>query len=135
MVESEEELKSFLRVKEESEKADLKLNIKNTKIMASGPIISREIEGEKLEEVTDFILVGSKITTNGDCSQKIKRHLLLGRKAMMDLDSALKSRDFTLLTKACIVKAIVFTVLMYICQSWTIKKAEYQRTDAFKLWC
>ena len=135
MVESEEELKSFLRVKEESEKADLKLNIKNTKIMASGPIISREIEGEKLEEVTDFILVGSKITTNGDCSQKIKRHLLLGRKAMMDLDSVLKSRDFTLLTKACIVKAIVFTVLMYICQSWTIKKAEYQRTDAFKLWC
>ena len=135
MVESEEELKSFLRVKEESEKADLKLNIKNTKIMASGPIISREIEGEKLEEVTDFILVGSKITTNGACSQKIKRHLLLGRKAMMDLDSALKSRDFTLLTKACIVKAIVFTVLMYICQSWTIKKAEYQRTDAFKLWC
>ena len=91
MVESEEELKSFLRVKEESEKADLKLNIKNTKIMASGPIISWEIEGEKLEEVTDFILGGSKITTNGDCSQKIKRHLLLGRKAMMDLDSVLKA--------------------------------------------
>ena len=120
-------------MKEESEKADLKPNIKNTKIMASGPIISWEIEGEKVEEVTDFIFLGSKITTDGDCSHKIKRHLLLGRKAMMDLDSVLKSRNFTLLTKAHIVKAMVFPVVMYRCESWTIKKAECQRIDAFKL--
>ena len=133
MVESEEEIKIFLTVKEESEKADLKPNIKNTKIMASGPIISWEIEGEKVEEVTDFIFLGSKITTDGDCSHKIKRHLLLGRKAMMDLDSVLKSRNFTLLTKAHIVKAMVFPVVMYRCESWTIKKTECQRIDAFKL--
>ena len=136
MAESEEELKSLLlKVKEESEKAGLKLNIQKTKVMASGPIISWETDGEKMETVTDIIFVGSKITADGDCSQQIKRHLLFGRKAMTNLDSILKSRDITLPTKAHIVKAMVFAVVMYRCESWTIKKVEHQRTDAFKLWC
>ena len=122
MAESEEELKSLLmRVKEESEKAGLKLNIQKTKIMASGPITSWEIGGGKVETVTDFIFLGSKIT--GDCSQAIKRHLLLGRKAMTNLDSIQKSRDITLWTKVCTVKAMVFPVVTYGCESWTVKKA------------
>ena len=131
MAESEEELKSILiRVKEEGEKAGLKLNIQKPKIMASGPITSWQIEGEKVETVTDFIFLGSKTTSNGDCSHEIKRHLLLGRKAMTKLDSLLKSRDITLPTKVCLVKAMVFPVVMYRCESWTIKKAECQRIDA-----
>ena len=121
MAESEEELKSLLmRVKEESEKASLKLNIKKTKIMASGPITSRQMEGENAEAMTDFIFLGSKITAHSDCSHEIKRHLLLGRKAMTNLDSVLKSRDITLLTKFCIVKAMVFPVVMYRCESFHI---------------
>ena len=125
MAESEEELKSLLmRVKEESEKAGLKLNIKKTKIMASGPITSWKIKGEKVEAVTDFIFLGSTITADGDCKHEIKRHLLLGRKTLTNLDSILKSRDITLLTNVCIVKAIVFPVVMYGCESWTLKKAE-----------
>ena len=136
MAESKEELKSLLmKVKEASEKADLKLNIQKTKIMASGPFTSWQIDGEKVETVTDFIFLGSKITADGDCSHEIKRHLLLGRKAMTNLDSVLKSRDITLLTNVCIVKAMVFPVVMYGCESWTIKKAEHQRIDAFELWC
>ena len=136
MTESEEELKSLLiKVKEESEKAGLKLNIQKTKIMASSPIISRQTEGEKVEAVVDFIFLGSKITVDGDCSHEIKRCLLLGRKAMTNLDSILKSRDITLPTKVHVVKAMVFPVVMYGQESWTIKKAECQRTDAFKLWC
>ena len=136
MVESEEELKSILvKVKEEREKAGLKLNIQKTKIMESGPIISWQIYGEKVETVTDFVLGGSKITANGDCSLEIKRCLLHGRKAMMNLDSILKSRDITLLTKGGLVKAMVFPVVMYGCETWTIKKAECRRTDAFELWC
>ena len=136
MAESEEELKSLLmKVKEETEKVSLKLNIQKTKIMASGPITSWEIDGETMETVRDFILGGSKITTDGDCSHEIKRHLLLGRKAMTNLDSILKSRDTTLPTKACLVKAMVFPVVMYGCESWTIKKAEHQRIDALELWC
>ena len=136
MAESEEELKSLLmRVKEESEKAGLKLNIKKTKIMASGPITSWQIKGEKVEAVTDFIFLGSKITADGDCSHEIKRRLLLGRKAMTNLDRILKSRDITLPTKVRLVKAMVFPVVMYGCESWTIKKAERQRIDAFELWC
>ena len=128
-----EELKSLLmQVKEESEKVGLKLNIQKTKIMASGPITSWQIDGET---VTDFILGGSKITVDGDCSHEIKRHLLLGRKVMTNLDSILKSRDVTLPTKVRPVKAMVFPVVMYRCESWTIKKAECQRIDAFKLWC
>ena len=123
MADSEKELKSLL-VKEESEKAGLKLNIQKTKIMASGPIISWQIDGETMETVTDFIFWGSKITADGDCSHEIKRCLLLGRKAMANLDSILKSRDTTLLKKVQIVKAIVFPVVMYGCDSWTIKKAE-----------
>ena len=134
--ESEEELKSLLmKVKEQSEKVGLKLNIQKTKIMASGPITSWQIDGEKMETVTDFLFLGSKITADGDCSHEIKRHLLLGRKAMTNLDSIVKSRDITLPTKVRLVKAMVFPVVMYGYESWTIKKAEYQRIDAFELWC
>ena len=125
MAESEEELKSLLmKVKEESEKVGLKLNIQKTKIMASGPIISWQIDGEMMETVTDFILLGSKITEDGDCSHEVKRLLLLGRKAMTNLDSIFKSRDITLPTNVHLVKAMVFLVAMYVCESWTIKKAE-----------
>ena len=125
MAESEEELKSLLmKVKEESEKVGLELNIQKTKIMASGPITSWQIDGETVETVSDFILGGSKITADGDCSHEIKRCLLLGRKAMTNLDGTLKSRDITLLTTVCIVKAMVFPVVMYGCESWTVKKAE-----------
>ena len=133
MAESEEELKSLLmKVKEESEKVGLKLNIQKTKIMASGPITSWQIVAET---VVDFIFLGSKITTDGDCSHEIKRRLLLGRKAMTTLDRMLKSRVITLLTKVHLVKAIVFPVVMYRCESWTIKKAECGRIDDFELWC
>ena len=136
MTESKEELKSLLiKVKEESEKAGLKLNIQKTKIMASGPITSWEIDGETVETVSDFIFWGSKITADGDCSHEIKRRLLLGKKVMTNLDSILKSRDITLPTKVCLIKAMVFPVVMYGCESWTVKKAECQRTDAFELWC
>ena len=131
-----EELKSLLmKVKVESEKVGLKLNIQKTKIMASGPITSWEIDGETVETVSDFILGGSKITADGDCSLEIKRRLLLGRKAMANLDSIFKSRDITLPTKVRLVKAKVFPVVMYGCESWTAKKAECRRTDAFELWC
>ena len=134
MAESEEELKSLLRkVKEESEKVGVKLNIQKTKIMASGPITSWEIDGETVKTVADFILGGSKITADHDCNHEIKRHLLLGRKAMTNLDSILKNRDITLPAKVCLVKAMVFPVVMYGCESWTIKKAEHQRIDAFEL--
>ena len=133
MAESEEELNSLLmKVKEESEKVGLKLNIQNTKIMASGPITSWQIDGET---VVGFILGGSKITTNGDCSHEIKSFLLLGRKAMSNLDSIFKSRDIALPTKVHLVKAMVFPVVMYGCESWTVKKAECQRIDAFEVWC
>ena len=136
MVESEEELKSlWMKVKEESETVGLKLSIQKTKIMASGPITSCQIDGETVETVRDFILVGSKSTADGDCSHKIKRRLLLGRKAMTNLDSILKSRDITLPTMVSLVKAMVFPVVMYECESWTIKKAEHGRIDAFELWC
>ncbi|KAF7242588.1 putative uncharacterized transposon-derived protein F52C9.6 [Varanus komodoensis] len=136
MAESEEELKSLLMwVKEESAKVGLKLNIKKTKIMTSGPLTSRQIDREEMEVVTDFIFLGSKITADGDCSQEIKRYLLLGRKAMANLDSILKSRDITLPTKVHIVKAMVFPVARYGCESWTIRKAEHQRIEAFELWC
>ena len=121
-----------MKVKEESEKAGLKLNIQKTKIMASGPITSWEIDWET---VTDFIFWGSKITADGDCSHEIKRHLLLGRRAMTNLDSILKSRDITLSTNVCLVKAMVFPIVMYGCESWTIKKAECRKIDAFELWC
>ena len=124
-----------MKVKEESEKVGLKLNIQKTKIMASGPISSWEIDGETVETVSDFILGGSKITTDGDCSHEIKRRLLLGRKVMTNLDSILKSRDITLPTKVHLVKAMVLLVVMYGCEIWTIKKAECQRIDAFELWC
>ena len=125
MVESKEELKSLLmKGKKESEKTGLKLNIQNTNITASGPITSLQIDGEKMVTMTDFIFLGSKITAEGDCSHEIKRHLLLGRKSMTNLDSILKSRDITLLTKVCLVKAMVFPVVMYGCESWTIKKTE-----------
>ena len=131
-----EELKCLLmKMKEESVKAGLKLNIQKTKIMASGTITSWQIDGEKMEIVTDFAFLGSKITADGDCSHEIKRRLLLGRLAMMNLDIILKSRDITLPTKARLVKAMVFPVVMYGCESWTIKKAEHQRIEAFKLWC
>ena len=134
MAESEEELKSLLmKVKEESEKPGLKLSIQKTKIMASGPITSWQIDGETMETVTDFIFLGSKITADGDCTHEIKRHLLFGRKAMINLDSILKSRDITLPTKVHLVKAMVFPVVMYGCESWTIKKAEHRRIDAFEL--
>ena len=136
MAESEEELKSLLmKVKEESEKAGLKLNIQKTKIMASGPITSWEIDGETVETVADFILGGSKITADGDCSHEVKRRLLLGRKVMTNLDSILKSREITLSTKVYLVKAMVFPVVMYGCESWTIKRAEHRRIDTFELWC
>ena len=136
MAESEEELKSHLiKVKVESEKVGLKLNIQKTKIMASGPITSWEIDGKRVETVTDFIFWGSKISADGDCSHEIKRRLLLGRKVMTNLDSIFKSRDITLPTKVHVVKAMVFPVVMYACESWTVKKAECQRIDAFELWC
>ena len=136
MAESEEELKSLLmKVKEESEKAGLKLNIQKTKIMASGPITSRQIYGETMETVTDFIFLCSKITADVDRSHEIKRPLLLGRKAITNLDSLLKSRDITLLTKVILVKAMVFPVVMYRCESCTIKKAECQRIDVFEVCC
>ena len=135
MTQSEEELKSLMRVKEESEKAGLKFNIQKTKIMASSPITSWQIKGAKVEAVTDFIFLGSKITVDSDCSHEVKRRLLLGRKAMTNLDSVLKGKDITLLTKVHIIKATVFPVVLYKCDSWAIKKAEHQRIDAFKLWC
>ena len=133
---SKEEIKSLLmKVKEESEKVGLKLNIQKTKIMASGPIISWDIDGKTVETVADFIFWGSKITADGDCSHEIKSHLLLGRKVMTNLDSIFKSRDTTLPTKVRLVKAMVFPVVMYGCESWTVKKAECQTIDAFELWC
>ena len=134
MAESEEELKSLLmKVKVESEKAGLKLNIQKTKIMASGPITSWQIDGETVETVADFIFLGSKITADGNCSHEIKRRLLLGRKAMIDLDSILKSRDITLPTKVHLVKAMVFPLVVYGCENWTVKKAEHLRIDGFEL--
>ena len=136
MAEGKEELKSLLmKVKEESEKVGLKLNIQTTKIMASGPITSRQIDGETVETVADFNFLGSKITADGDCSHEIKRCLLLGRKVMTNQDSILKSRDITLPTKVHLVKAMVFPVVMCGYESWTIKKAEHRRIDAFELWC
>ena len=136
MAESEEELKSLLmKVNEKSEKAGLKLNIKKMKIMVSGPITSWQIDGETVETVTDFIFLGSNITADGDFSHEIKRRLLLERKVMTNLDSILKTRDICLPTKVHLVKAMVFPVVMYGCESWTIKKAECQRIDAFELWC
>ena len=135
MAESKEELKGLLmKVKEKSEKPGLKFNIQKTKIMASSPITSWQIDGKTMEIVRDFIFLGSKITVDGDCSHEIKRHLLFGRKAMTNLYSVLKSRDITLLTKVHIVKAMVFPVV-YGCENWTTKKADHQRTDAFELWC
>ena len=124
-----------MKVKEESEKVGLKLNIQKTKIMASGPLTSWEIDGETVDTVSDFIFLGSKITADGDCSHEIKRRLLLGRKVMTNLDSVLKSRDFTLTTKVHLVKAMVFPVVLYGYESWTVKKAECRRIDAFELWC
>ena len=136
MAESEEELKSLLmKVKEESEKVGLKLNIQKTRIMEPGPIPSWEIDGETVETVSYFTFLGSKITADGDCSHELKRCLLLGRKVMTNLDSIFKSRDITLPTKACLVKAMVFPVVMYECDNWTIKKAEHRRIDAFELLC
>ena len=136
MAESEEELMSLLmKVKEESEKGGLKLNIQKTKIMVSSPITSWQIDGETVETVADFIFLGSKITADGEYSHEIKRRLHLGRKAMTNLDSILKSRDITLPTKVHLVKGMVFPVVMYGCESWTIKKVEHQRIDAFELWC
>ena len=136
MAESEEELKSLLmKVKEESEKVGLKLNIQKTKIMAPGPITSWEIDGETVETVSDFIFWGSKITADGDCSHEIKRHLFLGRKVMINLDSILQSRDTTLPTKVHLVKAMVFPVVICRCENWTMKKAECKKIDAFELWC
>ena len=135
MAESKEELKSLLKVEEESEKVGLKLNIQKTKITASSPITSWQVDGETVETVADFILGGSKITADGDCSHEIKRLLLPGRKVMTNLDSILKSRDITLPTKVRLVEAMVFPVVMYGCESWTIKKAEHRRIDAFELWC
>ena len=135
MAESKEELKRLImKVKEDSEKVGLKLNIQKTKIMASGPITSWQIGGEAMEIVTDFILGGCKITTDGDCSHEIKRCLLFGRKAMTNLDRVLKSRYISLPTRVHLVKAMVFPVVKYKCESWTIKKAEHQRTDVFELW-
>ena len=136
MAESEEELKNLLmKVKEESEKTGLKLSIQKMKILASSPFTSWQIDGETMETVTDFIFLVSKITADGDCSYEIKRHLFLGRKAMTNLDSILKSRHITLLTKICLVKAIIFPIVTYGCESWIIKKAESQRIDAFELRC
>ena len=134
--ENEEELESLLRkVKEESENAGLKLNIQKTKVMASDPITSWQIGGETMKTMKDFIFLGSKITADGDCSHEIKRRLLLGRKVMTNLDSILKSRDITMPTKVHLAKAMVFSVVMYGCESWTVKKAECRRIDAFELWC
>ena len=135
MAESKEELKTLLMNVKESEKAGLKLNIQKTKIMASGPITSWQIDGEIVETVSDFIFLGSKITSDGVCSHENKRCLLLGRTAMTNLDSILKSRDITLPAKVHLVKTMVFPVVMYGCESWTIKKAKHQRIDAFELWC
>ena len=136
MAKSEEELKSLLmKVKEKSEKVALKLNLQKTKIMASGHITSWEIDGETVETVSDFIFLCPRITADGDCSHEIKRCLLLGRKVMNNLDSILKNRDMTLPTKVCLVKAMVFPVVMYGCESWTVKKVEHQKIDAFELWC
>ena len=136
MAESKDELKNLLmKVKEEREKTGLKLNIRKTKIMASGPITSWQIDGETVETVADFIFLGSRITSDGDCSHEIKRRLFLGRKAMTNVDSKLKSRDITLPTKVHLVKGMVFQIVMYGYESWTIKKAERQRIDAFELWC
>ena len=135
MTESEELKSLLMKVKEESEKIDLKLNIQKTKITASSPITSWQIDGETGETVADFIFFGSKITAGGDWSHEIKRHLLFGRKVMTNLDSILKSRDITLSTEVCLVKAMVLPVVMYGCESWTIKKIECQRIDAFELWC
>ena len=136
MAESEEELKGlFMKVKEKREKVDLKLNIQKTKIMASGPITSWQIDGETVDTVSEFILGGSKITAGGDCSHEIKRCLFRGRKVMTNLDSILKSRDITLPTKVHLVKAMVFPIVMYGCESCSVKKAEHQRIDAFELWC
>ena len=135
MAESEERKCLLVKVKEESEKFGLKLNIQKTKIVTSGPITSWQIDGETVETVADFIFLDSKITADGDCSHEIKRHLLLGRKVMTNLDSILKSRDITLSTNVHLVKAMVFPVVMYGCESWTVKKAECQRIDAFVLWC
>ena len=135
MAESEELSSLLIKVKEESEKAGLKFNIQKTKIMASSPITLWQIGGETMETVSDFIFLGSKITADGDCSHEIKRCLLLGRKAMTNLDSILKSRDITLPTKVLLVKAMVFPIVINGCESWTIKKAERRRIDAFELWC
>ena len=136
MAESEEELKSLLmKVKEESEKVGLKLHMQKTKIMASGPINLWQIDGETMETVADFIFLGSKIIADGDCIHEIKRCLLLGKKVMTKLDSMLKSQNIALPKKVCLVKAMAFLVVMYGCESWTIKKAEHQRIDAFELWC
>ena len=130
------ENRSFLKkVKQESEKVGLKLNIQKTKIMASGPITSWEIDGQTVETVSDFIFLGSKITADGDCSHEIKRRLLLGSKVMNNIGSILKSRDITLPTKVCLIKAVFSPVIMYGCESWTVRKAEHRRIDAFKLWC
>ena len=134
MAESEELKRLLMKAKEESEKVGLKLNIQKTQIMASGPITSWQMDGEAMETVRDFIFLGSKITADGDCSHEIKRHLPLGRKAMTNLDNILKSGDTTLPTKVHLVKAMVFPVVMYECESWTVKKAERQRIDAFELW-
>ena len=135
MAESEELKSLLMKVKEESEKVDLKLNIQETKIMASGPITSWQIDGETVEAVSDFIFLSSKITADGDGSHEIKRHLLLGMKVMTNIDSILKSTDIILSAKICLVQAMVFPVVMYGCESWTIKKAEHRRTDGFELWC
>ena len=136
MTENEEKLKKILmKVKEEREKAGLKVSIQKTKIMASSPMTAWQIDGEKVETMADFIFLGLKITADGACSYEIKRHLLLGRTAMTNLESMLKRKDITLPTKVCIVKATVFPEVMYRCESWTIKKTEHRRTDAFQLWC
>ena len=135
MTEREEELSLLMKMKEENEKSSLKLSIQKNRIMASGPIPSCQIKGETMETVRDFIFLGSKITANGDCSHEIKRHLLLGRKAMTNLDSILKSRAITSPTKVCISKAMIFPVVMYGYESWIIKKAERRRIDTFELWC
>ena len=135
MAESKELKSLLIKVKEESEKGGLKLNVQKTKIMASGPITSRQIDGETMETLTEFIFLGSNITADDNCRHEIKRHLLLGRKVMTNLFSILKSRDMSLPTKVHLVKAMVFPVVMYGCEGWTIKKAEHQRIDAFELWC
>ena len=135
MAESEELKSLLMKLKEESEKVGFKLNIQKTKVMASSPITSWQIDGETMETVTDFILGGSKIIADGDCSHEIKRHLLLRGKVLSNIDSLLKSRDITLPTKVCLVKAMVLPIVMYQCESWTKKKVECRRTDAFELWC